>query len=145
MPSELLVPADGVLAAIAALSVGYPAHGFPALSEAQGTVGSKIPRVSPRPASFVRVLGGGGPALDLAADEFTIILEGWATSEGLAERITAFGVAILQAAARDGFVGGIPSRRVRVGSLPAPLPDPTVTSHFRFTSTLAVVLRRSAA
>lgn len=141
--SELLIPADVELAAITELSSGYPANGFSGLTVAAKTVGTKIPTATPRPADWVRVLAAGGPQVDLVADSMTLVLEGWSTSEGRAQQIAAFGIAILQAAGRDGFVGGVPCRRVDVAALPQKLPDPTVTTHARFTAMISVVLRRA--
>lgn len=143
MPAEILVPADAELAAITELSTRYPALGFAGLTMALKTVGTKIPTTSPKPSDFVRVLAVGGTGRDLVTDAPTLVLEGWSTIEGRAFQICARGVAALQAAGRDGSMGGVTCYEVGVFGLPAKLPDPTVTTHFRFTSTISADLRRS--
>jgi hypothetical protein len=141
--AEVLVPADVELAVLTELSEGYTAVGFPGLSASDGTVGTTVPAVDPRPSEFVRVLAVGGPSLDIAYDSLTVVLEGSSTSEATAQQVCALGVGLIQAAGREGAVGGVPCRRVRLVSLPSTLPDPRVTSHSRYTATLSIDLRRS--
>lgn len=141
--AELLLPVPGDEAVLAELSTGYPARGFTALTTEQKTVGTKIPTTAPKPADFVRVLAVGGAGRDLVADAQTIVLEGWSADEGRAQRICAYGVAIVEAAARAGVLGGYVCYRASA-TVPANLPDSTVPDRFRFTSTISADLRRSA-
>lgn len=141
--TEVLAPADTELAVITELSAGFDAHGFPGLNVDDLTVGTVVPSTDPRPEEFVRVLAVGGPRMDLAYDRATIVLEASSIKEGTAREVCALGVALLEAAGREGSMGGIPCRKVRVVSLPATLPDPRVTSHARYTATLSIDLRRS--
>lgn len=133
--AELLVPADVEVAAVAELNTRMPPAGYAA------KWGTRIP--NPRTPEFGRVLVVGGTERDLVTDTHTLLVEGWAETETTAQRMCAFGVAVLQAAARDGSIGNVPCYRVRVASLPQNLPDPTVPDRFRFTATVSVDLRRS--
>lgn len=136
MTAETLVPADAEAAVIAELKVRLPALGV------DGPVATRIP--NPRPVEFVRVIRAGGYQADVSSDVATVSVEAYAASGTRAERISAFTVAALQAAGRDGFMGGIPCRRVQLFSMPANLPDPAVAELYRYTSTISVALRRAA-
>lgn len=140
---EILVSADPEKAILAELSAGFPVHGFPGLTTALKTVGTKIPTAKPKPDDFVRVVAVGGGGRDLVTDSPTVVLEGWSTSEQRARDITALGVAIIEAAGRAGLLGGVPCYRAS-GTVPGNSPHPTVTDRFRFTSTISADLRRSA-
>lgn len=140
---DILVPVAGDEALLAELSVNFPLHGFGSLTTAQKTVGTKIPTASPKPADFVRVLAVGGAGRDLVTDSQTLVLEGWSSNEGRAQRICALGVAFVQAAARLGMLGGYVCYGA-TATVPANLPDSTVPDRFRFTSTISADLRRAA-
>lgn len=141
---ELLIPADAEVAALDELSDVLPAHGFPAVTVAAKTLGTKIPAASTKPAEFGRVLATGGTGRDMVTDSPTLILEGYATKEQRARDLCALMLAGIQRAARAGTLGELTIYSARVASLPANLPHPNVPTHFRFTATVSVDLRRSA-
>lgn len=141
---ELLIPADSEVAALAELSSLLPEHGFPGVTRAAGTLGTKLPTSSPKPAEFGRVLATGGAGRDLVTDSPTLVLEGYATKEQRARDLCALMLAIVERAARAGSLGGVTVYRSSRVSLPANLPHPQVPTHFRFTATISVDLRRSA-
>lgn len=136
--AETLVTADAEAAVIAEYAVRMPALGY-----AQVKAGTKIP-AGTKPADFLRVLVVGGVNRDIANDQITLAIEGWSTGEVRAQRLTAIAVAALDAAGRDGSVGGVASSSVQVLSIPQNLPDPNVPTHYRYTSTVSVTLRRAA-
>ncbi|ALJ20379.1 hypothetical protein [Microbacterium sp. No. 7] len=140
----LLVPADAEVAALTELSAELPPRGF-ALTLVNGLLGTKLPTVTPKPPAFGRVITTGGVARDRVTDSPTLVLEGYATSEQTARDLCALMVAIVDAAATAGTLGGIPCYRARGFSLPANLPHPNVPTHFRFTATISVDLRRTTA
>ncbi|QTV79485.1 hypothetical protein [Microbacterium sp. NIBRBAC000506063] len=140
---ELLVPADVEVAALAELSTMLPGNGFPGVTSAAEALGTKIPTADPKPAEFGRVLTTGGAGRDLVTDTPTLILEGYAVTEQRARDLCALMVAIVEAAARAGSLGGVTCYAARVGSLPSNLPHPQVPTHFRFTATVSVDLRRT--
>lgn len=129
---EVLVPADDEVALVDELSARLDAH-----------VGTRIP--SPRPDEFVRVVSTGGGERDLVSDSPTLVVEGFALSEGRARYLCAAAVAHAQAAGRAGSLGGVTCYGVRVAALPANLPMPTVPDRYRFTATIVADLRRVAA
>lgn len=141
---ELLVPTDPEVAALAELSTLLPAHGFPAVTRAAGTLGTKLPTSNPKPAEFGRVLATGGVPRDLVTDSATLVLEGYATKEQRARDLCALMLAGVERAARAGTLGGVTVYRVSSASLPANLPHPQVPTHFRFTATISADLRRSS-
>lgn len=141
---ELLIPADVEGGALGELSDGYASNGFPQLTVAAKTVGTKITSLDPKPDDFVRLIATGGAERDLVTDDFTLIVEGYSTSERRAQQVCALGLAILQRAARQGAIGGMTCYRVRGMSLPANLPNPAVPGRFRYTATLSASLRRRA-
>lgn len=132
---EYLVTADTEPAVVAEIEARWAA-----LDATPVPMGTRIP--TPRPAEFGRVLATGGGERDMVTDEATVVLEGWATSETRAQRICAFMVAAVQAAGRAGKIGDVPCYRVRVASLPANLPMPSIADRFRFTATVSVDLRK---
>ncbi|WP_425836952.1 hypothetical protein [Microbacterium sp. PA5] len=134
--AELLVPADSEVALVDELNSRMPDI-FDGLH-----AGTRIP--NPQPAEFIRVTVTGGTERDLVTDTPTLFIEGFATSETRAERITAHAVAALQSAGRTGTLGGITCYGVRVLSLPANLPLPTVPDRFRYRATVSADLRRTA-
>ncbi|WP_449865913.1 hypothetical protein [Microbacterium arabinogalactanolyticum] len=140
---EILIPADVEVATLDELSVVLPAHGFTGVTKDAGRLGTKIPTGTPKPPEFGRVLASGGFSRDLVTDTWTLILEGYATSEQRARDLCALMVGGVGAAARAGALGGIPCYRANTASLPANLPQPNVPTHFRFTATISVDLRRS--
>ena len=110
-------------------------------------VSTVIPSGSPpkaRPAEFVRVVSAGGAQRDLVSDAMTVAVEGFAESEARARRLCAEAVGYLQAAGRDGVLGGEVCYGVQVFGLPANLPHPLVPDRFRYTATVSVELRRVA-
>lgn len=141
--AELLVPADAEVAVIAELSDVLTTRGYPGVTLGQSTIATKIPTRSPKPARFVRVVGAGGANRDLVTDTHTIAVEGYDEDEQGARDLTALCVAVLEAAARTGTLGGLPCYSA-AGGVPANLPHPDVPTHYRFTSTLTVALRRSS-
>lgn len=104
-------------------------------------IGTRIP--STRPAEFGRVVSVGGIQRDLVTDSPTLVLEGFGKTESTARNVCARMLAELQAAGRDGLIGNVAAGRVRVFSLPANLPLPSVPDRFRYTATVSVDLRRS--
>jgi len=136
MMTETLVPALVEADVVAEMSARLPALGF------SGAIATTIS--DPRPTEFIRTYSVGGVPDDIAADAATLVVEAYANKRARAERICANAVAALQAAARDGFMNGTPCRRVDIWSLPASLPDPDVTDRIRYSSTVSVVLRRTA-
>lgn len=141
---DLLVPADAEVAALAELSTELSAHGFAGVARAAGTLGTKLPTVTPKPAEFGRVLATGGVPRDLVTDSATLVLEGYAVKEQRARDLCALMLAIVERAARAGSLGGVTVYRVASASLPANLPHPQVPTHFRFTATISADLRRSS-
>lgn len=139
---ELLVPADAEKAALEELSIVLPEHGFPDVTTAAKTLGTKI--AAGKPTEFGRVLATGGPGRDMVTDSPTLILEGYATKEQRARDLCALMLAGIQRAARTGTLGSLTIYSARVVSLPANLPHPNVPTHFRFTATISVDLRRAA-
>jgi hypothetical protein len=133
--AEILVPADAEVAAVAELNTRMPDVGFDV------NAGTRIPGDGSE--EFIRVTAAGGAERDLVTDSPLLFIEGFATNESRAERITAHSVAVLQAAGRAGSLGGIPCYRVRVLSLPANLPLSTLPDRFRFRATVSPELRRS--
>lgn len=142
---EVLIPADAEVAALTELSLMLPAHGFPGLTMTAGALGTKLPTADPKPAEFGRVVATGGAGRDLVTDSPLLVLEGYAVKEQRARDLCAFMVAIIEAAARGGALGGATCYSANLGALPANLPHPQVPDRFRFTSTISVDLRRSAA
>lgn len=134
---ELLVPADAEVALVAALAdVGESA----ALGAVH--VGTRMPLTLP--ADFVRVTVTGGVQRDLVTDQHLMLVEAYSTSEGRAQRLCGFALAIAQACGRAGSMGAEVCYGVAVGALPQNLPDPTTPNHFRFTVTISADLRRSS-
>lgn len=128
----LLIPVDDEVAAVAELNARMDVP-----------FGTRIP--NERPAEFGRVISTGGASRDLVTDSPTLTLEGFATSEARAQRICAEMIAHLQAAGRAGYIGDVPCYGVRVNSLPANLPMPSVPDRFRFTASVTADLRRRSA
>lgn len=128
--AELLIPADDEAAAVTELNARMDVP-----------VGTRIP--NPLPQEFGRVVSTGGSGRDLVTDSATLALEGFATTEGRARRISAEMIAHLQAAGRAGSVGGVTCYGVTAVALPANLPMPSVPTRFRFTATVTADLRRT--
>lgn len=141
---ELLIPADAEVVGLAELSAILPAHGFPGLTTADGTVGTKLPTAAPKPAEFARLFTSGGQPRDLVTDSPTLVVEGYAVKEQRARDLCALMVAIIEAAGRSGALGASTIYRARAVSLPANLPHPQVPTHFRYTAMISVDLRRSS-
>ncbi|SJM55234.1 hypothetical protein CZ674_04515 [Agrococcus casei LMG 22410] len=104
-------------------------------------IGTRVP--NPLLEEFGRIVSTGGTSRDLVTDSATLALEGFATTEGRARRISAEMIAHLQAAGRAGSLGGVPCYGVRVVALPANLPMPSVPTRYRFTATVTADLRRT--
>lgn len=94
-------------------------------------------------ALFARVLQTGGAQRDLVTDEPILTLEVFAKLESTAAQTANLFVAILQQAAREGRLGGVPCYGLRVVSLPQNYPLPSVPTHKRYVTTIAPALRRS--
>jgi len=92
---------------------------------------------------FARVLSVGGGQRDLVTDEPLLTLEVFAKLESTASQTANLFVAILQQAAREGRLGGVPCYGLRVVSLPQNYPLPSVPTHKRYITTIAPALRRS--
>src|SRR6218665_617681 len=140
---ELLVPTDVERAVLAELSAQLPARGWTGLTTANGTVGTQIPTSAKKPGEFIRVFTTGGNNRDLVTDVSLIVLEAWATRKTRAWDLCALACGVLQVASRAGALGGEVCHDVDLVGLPANLPDPTLTSHFRYTATLNVDLRKT--
>lgn len=138
---EFLVPADAEVAVLTELSTVLPTLGKQ-LTTAAGTVGTKIPTRDPKPAEFIRVVATGGPGRDLVTGKHVLALEGYAKREQDARDLCALAVAVVEAAARAGVLGSVPCYAASA-SMPANLPHPDVPTHFRFTSTISVDLRKA--
>jgi len=136
--AELLMPADPEVVSIAELHAGLIGSRF-----AAAAVGTKLPTSTPKPDWFVRLTAGGGVGRDLVTDAATLVVDGFAVREQDARDLTALCVAILERAGRAGSLGGATCYGVEVAGLPANLPHPTVTTHFRFTATVSAALRRA--
>lgn len=137
--SELLIPVDAELAVKRELDASLVGGVF-----ADARVGTKIPG-EPKPPRFVRVISVGGAQRDLVTDEPRLTVEAFCVDEGDARDLAALCVAVLQRAGRVGTLGGATCFGVSVAGLPANLPHPTVTTHFRYTVTVSAALRRTAA
>lgn len=138
MAAEILVLPDAEAACIDELRVKLDT-----IPEWNGTpAGTRIPD-EPKPDDFIRVTRVGGVRRDLVNDLHTLVVEAFSTREKRAERLCALGVGILEAAARDGWIGSvIAPGRFGIFALPANLPDPAVPTHYRYTSTISATLRR---
>lgn len=134
--AELLVSADGEAEIVAELNARMPAAGFP-----NAKASTRVP--ASRPSEFIRVVATGGAERDLVTDEALFVIEGFATTEGRAQRMCAFGLAVLQAAGRAGRIGSATAYGVRVVGLPANLPMPSVPDRYRYTATISVALRKA--
>ena len=142
---ELLLPEDIEVRALAELSTMIPLHGFPAVTTANRRLGTKIPTTNPKPDVFGRLIATGGTTRDLVTDSPTLSLEGYSVKEQEARDLCALMLAIVEAAARAGSLGGATVYRSRTASLPQSLPNPLVPDHFRFTALISVDLRRVTA
>ncbi|MFB7843632.1 hypothetical protein [Microbacterium sp. NPDC056052] len=142
---ELLIPTDGEVAALDELSTVLPAHGFPGVTRAAQTLGTKIPTQTTKPAEFGRVMTVGGAGRDLVTDSPLLVLEGYAVKEQRARDMCALMLAAVERAARVGTLGTAVIYAARVVGLPANLPHPQVPDRFRFTATVSVDLRRTTA
>lgn len=140
MAVETLIPADAEAAAVAELTARMPAL----LAADEFKVGTRLPK-DPQPTEFGRVVATGGVEVTLVSDGAVLTLEGFSTNEGRAQRICACMLAAVQAAARAGALGPATIHQARVVSLPANLPHPLVPDRFRFSASVSVDLRRSAA
>jgi hypothetical protein len=104
-------------------------------------VGTDVP--STRPSRFVVVQRTGGVRVNLVVDGPQLSLEGWGKTSGEAERLCQR-VRSIVFAMRGGVYSGVAVGRVVEVAGPANLPDPE-TSHERYTCTLIVHMRGSAA
>jgi hypothetical protein len=98
---------------------------FPTRGETSLKASTRVP--NPRPAEFVKVLGGGGLDETKVSEAALITIEGWAATEARAFEICELARAILRS--QDGDIRG-----VRGFSYPQNLPDPA-TKQVRYTST----------
>lgn len=139
--AEVLVDADGEMGILDELSAQLPPRGW-ALTKAAGTIGTKIPTTSVKPAEFIRVLAPGGSGRDLVTAQHTLVIEAYSTKEQRARDLCALAAALVVAAARAGSLGGLTCYRAS-STVPGNLPHPDVPTHVRFTSTISVDLRRA--
>ncbi|WP_157534307.1 hypothetical protein [Microbacterium sp. Leaf320] len=142
---ELLIPADPEVRALAELSTMLPLHGFPSVTTAARSLGTKIPTQNPKPDVFGRLIASGGSGRDIVTDSPTLAIEGYSVKEQQARDLCALMLAIIEAAARAGSLGGATVYRSRTIALPQNLPNPLVPDHFRFTALISVDLRRVTA
>ena len=142
---ELLLPTDPEVRSLNELSTMLPLHGFPTVTTATRALGTKLPTQNPKPDVFARVIATGGTARDLVTDSPTLTLEGYSVKEQQARDLCALMLAIIEAAARAGTLGGATAYRHRTITLPQNLPNPLVPDHFRFTALISVDLRRVTA
>jgi hypothetical protein len=98
----------------------------------------------PRPGRFTRVRNVGGADGDVVSYAATVTVEAYARTDDDAEAIARLNLALLQRAARDGWLGPVSVRDITCISLPQILPDPT-TQQTRSTATYVIDLRGSAA
>ena len=96
-----------------------------------------------KPPLFVRVLSVGGTQRDLVTDTPTMTVEVFATLGSTASATANLLLALLQAAARRGSIGGITCYGLQVVSLPQNYPMPSVPTHQRYIMTIAPAFRRS--
>lgn len=136
--TELLIPTDVEVAIKREIDASLVGTQFQ-----DAKVGTKIP-LEPKPTHFIRVTATGGGQRDLVTDTPTVVLDAFSVDEQHARDLAALAVAVLARAGRVGTLGGVPCYEVRVGGLPANLPHPTVTTHFRFTATVSAALRRAS-
>jgi hypothetical protein len=139
---ELLIPADGEVGILDELSSVLAANGFPAVTKAAQTLGTKLPTSTPKPPEFGRVIGTGGSGRDLVTDSPTLVLEGYAQKEQRARDLCALMLAGVERAAKIGKLGTLTIYRARVAALPGNLPNPLVPDRFRYSATVSVDLRR---
>lgn len=99
---------------------------------------TKVPAV--RPARFLRVFSVGGfePNMVTAVTRFAV--EGWGTTEAVAQGLCARAVAQIVSAARAGVMGSTTVTSVNVVSRPQNLPDPE-SNQARYTATVEVAMR----
>ena len=135
MAAEVLVASDAQLAVVNELNARSVGTDY-----ADANAGTRIP--NPKRAEWLRVLSVGGAERDLVSDEHLLVVEAFSASETRSQRMCAFAVAWLQAAARDGRMGGVPCYGVRVVGLPQNLPMPSVPDRVRHSATVSVDLRR---
>ena len=132
--AEFIVAPDIEVAAIAELNAHLPFFGGPST-----VVSTSV--ISPLPDRFIRVLVTGGTQRDMVTDAPTITVECWTKREGDSERLAAWSRAILEAAGRNGLMGGVVCYAVATLSRPQNLPHPTITDRFRYTFTVSADLR----
>lgn len=134
MGAELIEMPDAVEACRSEIAAGFVSR-FPGVS----VVGRKPSTLSLTTRFLlVRLVGG---TEDTFYDSATLAIEGWGKDLEDSYALCRFGCALLHQAERNGFVGGVPCRRVVAFARPGELPD--VTGHARVTATLAVTLRGS--
>lgn len=118
--AEIITFPDVEALVVAALNAGFTARG-----EAGLKAHTRVP--NPRPAEFVKVLGGGGLDETMVSEAAQITLEGWAATEPRAREICELARAIVRSQDSD-------IRGARGFSFPQNLPDPT-SDQARYTST----------
>ena len=103
---------------------------------------TKVPAT--RPARFLRVFSVGGfdPTIVTAVTRF--VVEGWGSTESVAQGLCARAVAQIVAAARAGVMGSTTVTSANVVSRPQNLPDPD-SNQSRYTATVEVAMRGAAA
>lgn len=133
--AETLVPVDPVDPICVELVARAEAHA----ATVGATAAGRIP--SPRPDTpFWRVRTVGGTQASLTHTAWTVVIESYAEFDSTAAEFANFAHGFIQAAGRDGWVGGIPCSGVEVFAVPQILPDP-LTEQPRYSATYAVSLR----
>lgn len=133
--NELIVFADAVVVAIAALRERLPEVGYDVPVE------GRVP--APRPARFVRVVRVGGVADGLVIDDALLVVEAWAESDYESARLGQAARAVVRAMPGE-TIGGVTVYTVGEMSGLANLPDPA-SQQSRHTFTIEVSCRGSAA
>lgn len=98
---------------------------------------------NPRPGRFLTVQRGGGPRMNLVADNATLVIEAWGNGPSEAKATLDVARRHLNAMRRQ-TVAGVPVYRVAEATGPAFLPDPDSTQA-RYTLTVQVAMRGVAA
>ena len=103
---------------------------------------TKVPAV--RPARFIRAYSVGGFDQNMVTAVTRFAVEGWGTTESVAQGLCARAVAQIVTSARAGVMGSTTVTSVNVVSRPQNLPDPD-SNQSRYTATVEVAMRGVAA
>jgi hypothetical protein len=103
---------------------------------------TKVPAV--RPARFLRVFSVGGFDSNIVTAVTRFAVEGWGTTESVAQGLCARAVSQITSAALAGVMGSTTVTAVNVVSRPQNLPDPD-SNQARYTATVEVAMRGATA